>query len=147
MIKADDYGSFMLQLRRLHENTMQLLRGSDDMPHEHLFLLFSIFFEGNIRTTDIAKRFHLTPGAGTAIAAKLEAMGLIERKRDMTDRRVIFITLSEVGESYVQAKQQEHLAKLGSVLGLQAENQVHELVRLMDSFATVIGLAAQVSKD
>ncbi|MFB8374600.1 hypothetical protein ACWIE6_19130 [Paenibacillus taichungensis] len=40
MKKADAYGSFILQLRRLHENTTQLLQGSDDMPHEHLFYCF-----------------------------------------------------------------------------------------------------------
>jgi DNA-binding MarR family transcriptional regulator len=51
----------------------------------------------DLKVSDIAKMMYLSPSAVSKMLNQLESKGLIERFSDKTDRRVVYVRLSEVG--------------------------------------------------
>ncbi|WP_167577746.1 MarR family winged helix-turn-helix transcriptional regulator [Ammoniphilus sp. YIM 78166] len=112
------FEQLIIALRQVHENFIDVIQLSDEsgLTHGQLFLLFTIYRKNSIKTTDIAKHFGITPGAATAIADKLENLGLIVRERDKDDRRVVVISLSEQGKIFVQNKREKNVMMFEEIL-------------------------------
>ncbi|WP_209122155.1 MarR family winged helix-turn-helix transcriptional regulator [Alkalihalobacillus sp. BA299] len=112
------YEQLILSLKSVHEAMVDLMKPSENegISHGQLFLLFTIHKKGSIKTTQISNYFGITPGAATAIADKLEKLGLIERERDKNDRRIVIIKLSDAGIKYVNNKRSKNLERIEYVL-------------------------------
>jgi DNA-binding MarR family transcriptional regulator len=54
----------------------------------------------------LAKRAELSPASMTAMLDGLEADGIVERKRSETDRRQVFVRLTEAGHEALQERLQ-----------------------------------------
>lgn len=63
----------------------------------HGRLLTMIANEGALKASYLAERLHITCGAVTGLADKLIENGLVVRKKDETDRRVVLLSLTELG--------------------------------------------------
>ncbi|MFC6331510.1 MarR family winged helix-turn-helix transcriptional regulator [Paenibacillus septentrionalis] len=63
----------------------------------HGRLLTIIANEGALKASHLADRLHITCGAVTGLADKLIEQGLIERKKDESDRRVVLLSLTDQG--------------------------------------------------
>lgn len=50
-----------------------------------------------LTATELSRRCRVTPGATTQRVAKLEARGLVERKREDPDRRTVYVVLTPAG--------------------------------------------------
>ena len=71
----------------------------------------------NIRMKDIADRMELTTGTVTVMIDRLQQMGLVERRRNESDRRSYKILLSERGRKYYdehRKRQRELVRKLAN---------------------------------
>lgn len=113
----NQFEQLITALKNVHENFRDIMQTNDQasISHGHIFLLFMIYQQKSIKTTDISKHFGITPGAATAIADKLENLGLIQRRRDNLDRRVIIISLTEKGIIFVQNKKNKNLKVFGEI--------------------------------
>jgi len=72
------------------------------LGHAHIYLLMFLKNEGECMVTDIAKHLCITLSAVTNLTDKLHKMGLIERNRRESDRRVVAISLKEDGEKVLE---------------------------------------------
>ena len=88
----------------------------------------------NIRMKDIADRMELTTGTVTVMIDRLQQMGLVERRRNESDRRSYKILLSEKGRRYFdehRKRQRELVRKLANKLS-EADRETAE--RVLEGF-------------
>lgn len=72
--------------------------------------------KGKVRVSDVAAWFHTSvPGATRSIRA-LEELGAIKKIRDDNDRRVIHITLTDLGKEWYDTYLDEYHRKLSGLL-------------------------------
>ncbi len=130
----------IIALRQVHENFTHVIQMSDEngLSYGQIFLLFMIYRKKSIKTTDIAKHFGITPGAATAIADKLENLGLIERARDKDDRRVVVISLSELGLSVVENKRQKNVALFEEILQDFSLEEILSVIQSLNKISDAI---------
>jgi len=72
--------------------------GSVGIGINHARLLTMIAEEGAMKASNLAERLHITCGAVTGLADKLIENGLLMRAKDPNDRRVVMLTLTELGK-------------------------------------------------
>ncbi|MFA9413439.1 MULTISPECIES: MarR family winged helix-turn-helix transcriptional regulator [unclassified Streptococcus] len=78
----------------------------------------------NVTPSDIAKELLLTLGTVTTSLNKLEAKGYITRTRSLTDRRVVYISLTSKGRLLYRLHRQFHKNMVLKVLGDMSESEV-----------------------
>lgn len=84
-------------------------RDIGEINHSLMIFLFMINNKGEIKTSEVSEYFGVTSGAATGIADKLETLGLIDRHRSDTDRRVVTLALSEKGKNLYKTRKMSTL--------------------------------------
>jgi len=60
-------------------------------------VLKNLLTHGSLSSADLSRKLYMTPANLTGIIDRLEKKGLVERIRNLGDRRVVLITLTESG--------------------------------------------------
>jgi len=130
----NDFENLLNAFKRVSGLTRDLMRPKEDSEFNpaHMYLLFLISMKNEIKTTEIAKQFGVTPGAATGIADKLEKMGLIERQRKEEDRRVVVLTLTEKGKEFVEERKREHVLLYEEILKDFSKDELSEVIYLLN---------------
>ena len=68
-----------------------------DLTAPQFYVLATIGYMGGLPFSDIGKKMMVTVSNLTGIVDRLEEKGLVVRKRDARDRRVVHVTLTENG--------------------------------------------------
>ena len=112
------------------------------MPLGHLRVLYFLLTKDEATAGELAGEAGLKPGSTTAMLDNLEAEGLIQRRRDVLDRRVCWVSLTELGRTEAAEKEATWSRTLADFLAgtseadLETAGQVFEkLAALFDSFA------------
>ena len=92
------------------------------------FLLTMLIDEDGISQGEVSHRFEVDPSRITRLAQRLEKEGLLRRKRDPEDNRVVRLHATEEGRHLIESRQerirrelgQEELAEFRRVLGVVA---------------------------
>ena len=82
--------------RKLAKFYTQALAGSSLTPSQ-LFLLRQLWFEDGLSLRDLGLRAQLDATSTTWLVDQLERAGLVERRRNDIDRRIVRIWLTEAG--------------------------------------------------
>lgn len=87
------------------------LRGADQrrgggLTHAHVRTLFVLLQEKEATAGTLARVAELNPASVTAMIDQLEGLGLVQRRRDVRDRRLCWVSLTEAGQAQVAEKQQ-----------------------------------------
>ncbi len=88
----------------------------------------------DIRMKDIADRMELTTGTVTVMIDRLQEMGLVERRRNESDRRSYKIVLSEKGRRYYdehRIRQKELMRKMALKL---SDDDRQSCQRILENF-------------
>jgi DNA-binding MarR family transcriptional regulator len=105
--------------QRFRSSLMRLARilrqdDSDDLSPTLGSILFTVAREGPLTLGDIARREQMKKPSVTGAVDKLEQMGFVERRRDLADGRVAWVTLTEAGRRRVHARRANRTAWLAS---------------------------------
>ncbi|MEK5108793.1 MarR family transcriptional regulator [Cytobacillus sp. FSL K6-0129] len=92
----------MLEIQQKSKAFTNLLTENELLHQNQLVLLLQLKINGMMKITEIAEIFSVTPGAITSMVDKLEKLSLIQRVRELEDRRVVNIMLTPEGEVKVQ---------------------------------------------
>jgi DNA-binding MarR family transcriptional regulator len=85
-------------VRVTQANSKALIRETGLTPSQFIFL--QILDDGSEKTVGaIAARMGITQATTTALTHKLEALGFVTRRKGETDRRQVWLTLSEKGRN------------------------------------------------
>ncbi|UQT51032.2 MarR family transcriptional regulator [Bacillus velezensis] len=103
MKNADQYvsdiqKSLQTLLQNIQPEMVESMAKHEVTPAQ-LFVLASLKKYGSCKVSEIAERMEVKPSAVTLMADRLEQKGLIVRKHNQQDRRVIDISLTKKGET------------------------------------------------
>ncbi|XDF44529.1 MarR family winged helix-turn-helix transcriptional regulator [Saccharolobus solfataricus] len=86
--------------------------------------------EGKVPMSRIAEKYMLTKAGLTNIIDRLEEKELVRRVRSESDRRVIYVELTEKGRERLMESRKIFLNVLSSFLSKLSEDEIRELERL-----------------
>jgi DNA-binding MarR family transcriptional regulator len=86
--------------------TAALRRQPRDMSLTSISTLATLELTGPRRITDLAASEGVMQPSMTALVSALERSGLVERRRDPSDRRVALVALTSDGTEYIRARRQ-----------------------------------------
>lgn len=92
----------MLEIQQKSKMFVNLLSEGELLSQNQLILLLQLKINGEMKATEIADFFNVTPGAVTSMCDKLVKLNLIQRVRENEDRRVVKLILTNIGEVKVQ---------------------------------------------
>jgi DNA-binding MarR family transcriptional regulator len=98
---AAAFKATMAALRRLRGRETQR---PGELSFAQFQLLFGLAGHRELSTSKLAAAADLSPATVTQMLDGLEAMGLVERKRSETDRRIVGCALTDRGSEVVTAK-------------------------------------------
>jgi DNA-binding MarR family transcriptional regulator len=94
-----------------------------DMTLTSLSTLATLSRKGPRRITELAASEGVTQPSVTALVTALERAGLVERRSDPADRRVVLVALTEAGAAYLRVRRQASAAAVAqAVRGLEPED-------------------------
>ncbi|MEO8273740.1 MAG: MarR family transcriptional regulator [Chloroflexota bacterium] len=102
---------FIAAFSRLHHGQVSLV---------HLNVLMLLESTGALPMNRLAEALDISVASVTGVVDRMEARGLVERRRDADDRRVILVHPAEGGRrlfAEIDAKRRQGLSKLLSALG------------------------------
>jgi DNA-binding MarR family transcriptional regulator len=99
----------------------RFLRRSDELTRRHglttqryeLLLMAKTPESGSSRVTlsELARRLSLAPSSTTELVARAETLGLVRRELDPSNRRAVYVALTEEGERRLAAAVSELVAE------------------------------------
>jgi MarR family transcriptional regulator, organic hydroperoxide resistance regulator len=104
------------------------------------FLLTMLIDEDGISQGEVSHRFEVDPSRITRLAQRLEKEGLLRRKRDPEDNRVVRLHATEEGRHLIESRQER---REGFEEGIRRELGQEELAE----FRRVLGVVARLMKD
>ncbi|MFC5652935.1 MarR family winged helix-turn-helix transcriptional regulator [Paenibacillus solisilvae] len=95
-------------------------------------ILVRLFEEGPQKASAIADKLQITAGAITGIADKLIDLQYLERERDVDDRRVVYLVLTDQGTQLVERLKERRTAIMEMMFTGLSQEEVRELTRLFN---------------
>lgn len=89
---------------------------------------------GEARSTTIAERLSVNPSSVSRMATKLEALGLVERRRDPRDHRSTFLSLTEEGQAHLDRYVARAREALGDILSVFTRQEQMDLASQLTRF-------------
>lgn len=106
----------------------------DDLSHNErmvLFIIHNLNKDDKISLSIIRDKMKLAPSTITPIISSLEKRGFIERKIDESDRRNIYICLSNIGRMFTEKVDNELKNMLYEYIKYMGKNDTNEIIRLI----------------
>ena len=106
----------------------------DDLSHNErmvLFIIHNLNKDDKISLSIIRDKMKLAPSTITPIISSLEKRGFIERKIDESDRRNIYICLSNIGRRFTEKVNNELKNMLYEYIKYMGKNDTNEIIRLI----------------
>jgi len=120
--KQGDIEDFTIQVVMTVLHTMRNLRRSSmealpdtELSYPQVLVLFALLDSGEVTMSDLTHWLKIAQGVATRTVDRLVEKGLVERRRDEGDRRVVFVKLTEEGLALAQQNIDMHLEKLNRV--------------------------------
>ncbi len=109
-----------------------------DYSKNEVFALFFVYRKGNANMTEIADYIGVPLNTATGIISRLEKRGVIRRQRDVVDKRVVTIGISEEGKEFLtnQLKELERYYELFMETITSDEKVL--LIKLVGKFLDVV---------
>jgi DNA-binding MarR family transcriptional regulator len=104
----------------------------DDLSPTTASILFAVGREGPLTAGDIARRERLAKPSVTAAVEKLATTGLVERRADDSDGRVVWIAITTAGKRRIDARRARRQAWLATRLEKLEPADVETLSRAAD---------------
>ena len=95
-------------------------------------LLFGLREAAELSTGELAFAADLSPAATTEMLEGLAAAGLVERRRSERDRRVVLVSLSELGRELVEERRAEFEPRWRAAFSRFSEDELRTAAAVLD---------------
>ena len=119
------FRDFQGALKRWHEGALSLV---------HLNLLMLLRARGPLTMTHLAELLDVSVASATGIVDRMEKKGVIERTRSEEDRRVVEVSVTDVGEELFSAMQAERQIRLTQLLSEIKDDDLAALLQGLRAF-------------
>ena len=121
-----------------HKSAMQreFVRGS----HGEMFVVHQLMLHGTMTPSLLADALHATSGRVSTLLSAMERKGLVERRPDSDDRRVVLVSLTDAGRERGRVSMDEARAAVEWIFSQMGERRTREFVDLVDEFMTYMSI-------
>lgn len=125
---------------------MHKARPVKSIPHGEFMLLTAIDHAiqkhaektPGIKVSELAKRMEVTMPAVSKMLSLVEEKNYIERITDRSDRRVVYINLTDNGKNIIETASEKMEEMTNRVLGAMGEEDTETLVRLLNKLYIIL---------
>ncbi len=118
--------------RQIHRTSHQESYRKGGLHHGQANLLLLIFQNDGASQRDLAEQLDVRPSSMTEMLTKLEQNGLIVRKQDDKDQRVMRIHLTEKGKEAAEEIAESKDALAESLFGALTEDEQEQMLNLTE---------------
>jgi DNA-binding MarR family transcriptional regulator len=126
----DIYAAMHRMFRMMHRNAHHRMRQHGGLYHGQASLLRLIAAHDGASQNELAREMDIRPSSMTELLSKLEQNGLIMRRQDERDQRVMRIYLSEEGKK--MAEQLDESENMDDILGILTEEEKVQLLSILE---------------
>ena len=123
-------------LSQLYTRRLNEAFSSYDITHFHWVVLCCLWEEDGLPTSVLGNRLRQVGGTLTGVLDRMETRGLVQRKRDQSDRRVWRIWLTDAGQELRETLTPIVLALREELLQGVTEEERRMLSRVVDQVIT-----------
>lgn len=87
-----------------------------ELSYPQILMLYALLEKGTSTMSDLANWLRVTHGVATRTVDRLVEKGVVERRHDEKDRRVVLVSLTDEGREYAERIISVHLDKLDRIL-------------------------------
>ena len=99
-----------------------------DINRAQLSMLHTIYMHKQVTVNHLAETANTTPGAVTQIVDGLIAKGFLERQKDETDKRKVFVQFSTEGKEKYNRMKEKHMQFLQSLFEVLTDEELQKMV-------------------
>ncbi|MCM3764271.1 MarR family winged helix-turn-helix transcriptional regulator [Neobacillus niacini] len=133
----DRYVNVSFQVHKKAESLIKAELGNDLTNDQH-YVLSYIRKASGCTSTELADAFDVNKSAITAIISRMADRGLIERTRDVNDRRVVYLTLTGAGEELFRACQEKVHQLVESIITKFDETEITTFINTYEKLAQIL---------
>jgi DNA-binding MarR family transcriptional regulator len=116
----------------------QHMNGPENLAAGQIFLLFKLRQKGICNASDVAKLIGISSGAVTGMTDKLVSMGLIQRERSETDRRVVLFTITDKGKETIQRIRDQRFNRLTELFRQISNNELETTINVFNKITDLL---------
>ncbi len=121
------------------EKAEKLANGRPQLPKELLpsYLklidyIYQLSKEGQVRVSDLSKALHQTTPSITRSLMHMEELGYISKTMSSKDKRVVYVSLTDLGERLYLQYVEKYYKKLSKRLSKYDINQIQTMISMID---------------
>jgi len=133
----DRYVSVSFQV---HKKAEYLIKGQigDELTNDQHYILRYIHQAKECTSTELADAFEVNKSAITAIINRMVDRGLIQRTRDESDRRVVYLTLTKEGYTLYEDCQEKVQFLVESIITQFEESEITTFINTYEKLAKIL---------
>ncbi|GGD77594.1 MarR family winged helix-turn-helix transcriptional regulator [Paenibacillus nasutitermitis] len=101
-------------------------------------MLYVLNHKGPQKMAELAECLHVTSGAITGFADKLIERGYVERQRDLEDRRVVYLLITDSGKSLISGLMEKQVHLYSRIVERLAPEDVAHLKRIFIQMIDIV---------
>lgn len=94
--------------------------------------LFALKTKGNLSMKQVSEMFHITMPTATVLVDKLLEMKLVSRKNDTEDRRVVYVSLTQKGNTLLESGMKKREENLSMMLDSITSEDKKSMIRILE---------------
>lgn len=114
-----------------------------DLTYDQHYTLRYIYQNQNCTSTELADVFAVNKSAVTAIITRLVDKGLIERTRDEHDRRVVYLTLTDKGNSLFNECEQRVHHLVENIITQFNDEEINTFIQTYEKLEELLDVAKE----
>ncbi|MDM5327541.1 MarR family transcriptional regulator [Neobacillus sp. CF12] len=129
-----DYKALAEELFHIMTRTAKLpfQKKVDDLSHgERRILGYLTFGKNGVPSGDLSEKLDLTTPRVASALNSLAKKGYIERNRDENDKRMVIVSITESGKSFMMEEYNKLISMMQKTLQKLGENDSLELIRII----------------
>ncbi len=128
-----DIDGMMHRVGRLMASRHAEFQQASGIPTHHFMMLKAIACEGPLRVSEVAQLLGVKNPAASMLVQQLESEGLIERRHDDADNRVVMVSMTATGAERLAHAEVYRRAFLRRITSRLAPEDLEALVRVLDA--------------
>ncbi|AZS16165.1 MarR family winged helix-turn-helix transcriptional regulator [Paenibacillus lutimineralis] len=128
--------AYFILFKRLNAQIDEVIQ--DDATLDQYQIIAYIATHENGTSTELAEAFSVGKSSITAIITRLVDRGIVERTRDVQDRRVVYLSLTERGRTIFSKMQGSIMDMLSSYMVHFTKEEIEGFIRPFEKLAKLV---------
>ena len=122
----------------LYKKVMAWHKNSEGLNPGHYMIMGSLMTSGPMSMSDLGRRIYASKPGMTFLTDRLIKEGLLERKDDEKDRRIINVSLTAKGVDYMKKHREEEKGEIKKNLAVLSDDDLDVLCASLDTVKNII---------